>query len=63
MWNGRDEQMLTVFFPNPWLEPATMRPRHAPDWSCLATWMTLRARYAGVPPEAPPSDATPPRLH
>ncbi len=22
MWNGRGEQMLTVFFPNPWIDPA-----------------------------------------
>jgi hypothetical protein len=63
MWNGRDEQMLTVFFPNPWLDSDTMLPRRTPDWSCLATWMTLRARYAGIPVETPPEDATPPQLH
>jgi hypothetical protein len=63
MWNGRDEQMLTVFFPNPWLHPTTMRPRRPADWSCLATWMDLRARYTGVSSEAPPDDETPPVLH
>ncbi len=63
MWNGRDEQMITVFFPNPWLDPATMRPRRTPDWACLATWMALRARHAGVPAESPPDDPTPPQLH
>ena len=63
MWNGRDEQMITVFFPNPWLEPGTMRPRRTPDWSALATWMALRARHAGVAVESPPSDASPPALH
>ena len=63
MWNGRDEQMLTVFFPNPWLDPTTMHPRRTPDWACLATWMELRERYAGTPKDAPPNDETPPCLH
>ena len=63
MWNGRDEQMLTVFFPNPWLDPDTMRPRRIPDWPCLGTWMALRERHAAVPREAPPEDTTPPVLH
>jgi hypothetical protein len=64
MWNGRDEQMITVFFPNPWLDPVTMRPRRVPDWECLRPWMQLRERYAGVAAEGPPADATtPPALH
>ncbi len=63
MWNGRDEQMLTVFFPNPWLEPETMHPRRPPDWTCLTTWMTLRERYAGVPGEPAPNDTAAPVLH
>jgi hypothetical protein len=25
MWNGREEQMLTVFTPNPWLDPDAPR--------------------------------------
>ncbi len=32
MWNGRDEQMMTVFFPNPWLDPARMRIVRQPDY-------------------------------
>lgn len=63
MWNGRDEQMITIFFPNPWLDPNTMQPRGLPDWSCLEAWMRLRERYAGVAVEAPPQDSTPPALH
>ena len=51
MWNGRDEQMITIFFPNPWLAPDTMRPVRAPDWSRLTPWMALRERCAGVPAE------------
>jgi hypothetical protein len=63
MWNGRDEQMLTVFFPNPWIDPSRGRYVDTPDWSRLALWMTLRARHAGVPAEPPPADASPPRTH
>jgi hypothetical protein len=63
MWNGRNEQMLTIFFLNPWLEPDTMKPRSIPDWTSLTTWMNLRERYAAVPREAPPPDDGPPVLH
>ena len=63
MWNGRDEQMITIFFSNPWLDPATTRSLGAPDWSRLATWMTLRERHAGIAVELPPADTTPPVLH
>ena len=63
MWNGREEQMITVFFPNPWLDPERMRPLRVPDWSRLDLWMATRERYAGVPREPPPPDDVPPRLH
>jgi hypothetical protein len=63
MWNGRSEQMMTVFFPNPWLDPERMRPVRKPEWSRLVLWMDLRARYAGVPAEEPPPVAEPPTLH
>ncbi len=63
MWNGRREQMLTVFFPNPWLDPERRRFVARPDWTRLDLWMRLRERYAGIPVEPPPSDATPPTTH
>jgi len=63
MWNGREEQMLTVFFPNPWLDPARRRFVDTPDWSRLDLWMRMRERHAGVPAEPPPADARPPRIH
>ena len=63
MWNGRGEQMITIFFPNPWLDPVRMRPVRAPEWSRLDLWMRMRRRWAGVAPEPPPLPATPPRLH
>jgi hypothetical protein len=61
--NGRDEQMLTVFLPNPWIDPARGRYVDTPDWSRLELWMDLRARHAGVPAEGPPAHAEPPRTH
>jgi hypothetical protein len=63
MWNGHDEQMLTVFFPNPWIEPARGRYVDIPDWSRLRLWMDLRARHAGIPAEPAPADSSPPRAH
>ena len=43
---NRDEQMLTVFFPNPWLDPVRQRYVAEPDWSRLEPWMQLRQRFA-----------------
>jgi hypothetical protein len=47
LWNGRGEQMITVYFPNPWLGDdqrrlATPRPEKT------ALWEDLRKRYAPV---------------
>ena len=63
LWNGRGEQMLTVFFPNPWIDPARQRYVAEPAWSRLELWMRMRARFAGVPAEAPPVNAEPPVTH
>lgn len=63
MWNGRGEQMLTVFTPNPWIDPVRRRFVDTPDWSRLDLWMRLRERYAGVPPEPPPAHADRPISH
>ena len=45
LWNGHGEQMITVYFPNPWLDDAAGRLRE-PRWDKLALWEELRARYA-----------------
>jgi hypothetical protein len=45
LWNGHGEQMITVFFPNPWLDDADKRVRE-PRWEKTALWEDLRARYA-----------------
>ena len=63
MWNGRDEQMITVFFPNPWLDPSRTRFVATPDWTRLDLWMRMRERFAGIPPEPAPVGAEPPRTH
>jgi hypothetical protein len=48
LWNGRGEQMVTVFFPNPWLDDAGDRVRE-PRWERTALWEDLRRRYAAAP--------------
>lgn len=63
LWNGHGEQMITVFFPNPWLDPVTMRFGRSPDWSRLVVWMQLRERFAGVPAEPAPPTGEAPVLH
>ncbi len=44
LWNGRDEQMVTIFFPNPFYDDDS-RPLHEPDWTRTALWEELRERY------------------
>ena len=63
MWNGRDEQMLTVFFPNPWIDPARQRYVDTPDWARLHLWMRMRERHAGVRAAGPPEDTSRPVTH
>ncbi len=46
LWNGKREQMMTVFFPNPWLNDR-MKMQARPDWSRLAAWNSLRGKYLG----------------
>ncbi len=51
LWNGRDEQMITFFLPNPYYDEQMRRQK--PDWRKLELWNDLRARYADLPPDAP----------
>lgn len=51
MWNGAGEPMISIFFPNPFIE-ADDSLASVPDFSRLATWRTLSARWLGRPPEA-----------
>jgi hypothetical protein len=45
LWNGRGEQMITVYFPNPWLDDDAERVRE-PRWERTALWEDLRRRHA-----------------
>ncbi|MGE3542080.1 MAG: hypothetical protein AB7N91_32270 [Candidatus Tectimicrobiota bacterium] len=53
LWNGLGEQMITVFFPNPYLSDE-MKILREPDWSRLELWNSLRQQYttAAEPAEA-----------
>jgi hypothetical protein len=54
LWNGRGEQMITVFFPSPFYDHVTEERRREPDWSRTALWDDFRGRYTGaqVPAES-----------
>ena len=44
LWNGRGEQMITVFFPSPWFDD-DMRRLDRPRMERLQLWEALRRRY------------------
>jgi hypothetical protein len=48
LYNGAGEQQITVLLPNPFLDRDTDRFRPEPDWSRLALWDKLRARWFGL---------------
>jgi hypothetical protein len=50
LWNGHGEQMITVFFPNPYLDEQGHRPR-SPDWSRLHLWDRVRQDFLGLGPD------------
>ena len=50
MFNGKKEQQLTIFLPNPFLT-AEMKVARNPDWSKLVLWNYLRKRYLGLEPD------------
>src|SRR5688572_17500073 len=47
LWNGYGEQMITVYFPNPWLDEEDRRVRE-PRWERTALWADLRRRYTAA---------------
>jgi len=57
MWNGAEEQMLTVFFPNPYLSER-FKPQK-PDWTKLALWNEMRRKYLPDATEWMPDVPTP----
>lgn len=48
LFNGANEQQITVLLPNPFLHPETDKILKEPDWSRLALWDKLRARWFGL---------------
>lgn len=48
LFNGKGEQQITVLLPNPFLHPDTEAILKEPDWSRLALWDALRARWFGL---------------
>jgi hypothetical protein len=48
LFNGKDEQQITILLPNPFLDPETDKILKVPDWSRLALWDRLRARWFGL---------------
>jgi hypothetical protein len=47
LFNGAGEQQLTILLPNPFLTAEGDKLAPEPDWSRLALWDELRARWAG----------------
>jgi hypothetical protein len=50
LYNGRDEQMMTLMLPNPFLTK-TQQFRDEPAWEQLQLWDRLRAAYLGLDPD------------
>jgi len=49
LWNGLGEQMITIYFPNPYYDNQGGR-LEPPKWEKVELWERLRAEYAGLPP-------------
>lgn len=48
LFNGRDEQQINILLPNPFLSTETDKILKKPEWSHLALWDRLRARWLGA---------------
>ena len=51
MWNGKDEPMISIFFPNPFLTDDD-RIAEAPDFTRLSVWRTIARRWLNREPES-----------
>jgi hypothetical protein len=49
LFNGADEQLLTVLLPNPFLDENEMPSE--PNWERLALWDYLRAEFLNLDPD------------
>lgn len=57
LFNGKGEQQITIFLPNPFYSNEMQR-LDAPDWSRLALWDKLRRQYLGLEPDPKDRSAT-----
>ena len=48
LFNGEGEQQTTILLPNPFLSPDSDKVLKTPEWSRLALWDRLRARWLGL---------------
>jgi hypothetical protein len=48
LYNGHNEQQITILLPNPFLARDTDKILKVPDWSRLELWDLLRARWLGL---------------
>jgi hypothetical protein len=48
LFNGQDEQQATILLPNPFLSADSEKVLKVPDWSRLALWDQIRARWLGL---------------
>jgi hypothetical protein len=48
LFNGQDEQQTTILLPNPFLSADSEKVLKVPDWSRLALWDRIRARWLGL---------------
>jgi hypothetical protein len=48
LFNGQDEQQTTILLPNPFLSADSEKVLKVPDWSRLALWDRIRARWFGL---------------
>ena len=63
LFNGGGDQQLTILLPNPFLSPEGDKILREPDWSRLALWDELRARWTGSPGPDPTDRAGPGFTH
>ena len=51
MWNGQGEPMISIFFPNPFIEDDDSLSE-TPDFSRLKTWRAVAEKWLGRAPES-----------
>lgn len=61
LWNGDDQPMIHLVFPNPYLKDDETPQFKNPDWDKLALWYAIQEKYLGIQvpwQRAPQSEAS-----